>query len=48
VLGTARTGQAARTVFEVIDEAVQDGVMLKVAGSLPDDIAELVTGGSAD
>ena len=38
----------ARTVFEVIDEAVGDGVMLKVAGSLPDDIAELVTGGSAD
>jgi uncharacterized protein (DUF2267 family) len=32
----------ARTVFEVIDEAVQAEVMLKVAGSLPDDIAELV------
>jgi uncharacterized protein (DUF2267 family) len=37
----------ARTVFEVIDEAVQDGVMLKVAGSLPDDIAELLTADNA-
>jgi len=38
----------ARTVFEVIDEAVQDEVMLKVAGSLPDDIAELLTADNAD
>ena len=37
----------ARTVFEVVDEAVQDEVMLKVAGSLPDDIAELLTAGDA-
>ena len=35
----------ARTVFEVVAEAVQGDVMAKVTESLPDDIAELVTGG---
>jgi uncharacterized protein (DUF2267 family) len=32
----------ARTVFEVMGEAVPGDVMAKVAESLPDDIAELV------
>ena len=35
----------ARTVFEVVGEAVQGDVMAKVTESLPDDIAELVTAG---
>jgi uncharacterized protein (DUF2267 family) len=48
IAARARTRQQhaaclGRTVFEVIDESVQDGVMLKVADSLRDDIAELLT-----
>jgi uncharacterized protein (DUF2267 family) len=38
-------GCLARTVFEVLGEAVKRDVMAKVAESLPDDIAELVTAG---
>jgi uncharacterized protein (DUF2267 family) len=45
-----REQQAAnltRAVAEVIDEATQGGLMAKLADSLPADIRELVTAGSA-
>lgn len=37
----------ARVVLEIAGEAVRGGVLDKVAESLPDDIRELVTAGSA-
>jgi uncharacterized protein (DUF2267 family) len=38
----------ARAVLEVVGEAVQGGVMAKVAESLPEDIRDLVPAGSTD
>jgi uncharacterized protein (DUF2267 family) len=42
-----RAAYVSRVVFEVVDEAVQGGLMAKVRQDLPDDLRTLVTAGSS-
>jgi uncharacterized protein (DUF2267 family) len=42
-----KAAYAARSVFEVVDEATQGGIMSRVRETLPDDLRTLVSAGSS-